>query len=214
MPQTKNLWLKWREFVGEAVTLLASFASIASLLVYFLPPKDKWPWWIVPLMIFGGVTFLIALLLLCLDQRGRHVYSNADTTGIKKYMHRWISHGGRVAIWTRDLSWVADNETKDLLLRKAARKELILCIPTTIQIATELTNAGAEVCIYGRDLLESPSSRFTIAFFERAGSRVAVGRAEGDAHVIEEFSAGSHPAYHMAVDLIKLARAVSAYRKE
>ena len=39
-------------------------------------------------------------------------------------------------------------------------------------------------------------------------SRVAVGRQIGDAHVIDEFAAGEHPAYYLAHDLIRLARHV------
>jgi hypothetical protein len=123
-------------------------------------------------------------------------------------MHEWIEHGGRVAIWTRDMSWAQNPETRRLLTEKARRNELILCLPELNELASELTRAGAEVCAYGASLLESPSSRFTIAFLGRDGSRVAVGRAQGDAHVIDEFSVGGHPAFHLAADLVTLVRAL------
>ena len=123
-------------------------------------------------------------------------------------MHDWIEHGGRVAIWTRDMSWAQNPETRRLLAEKARRNELILCLPELNELATELAAAGAEVCAYGAGHLESPASRFTIAFFGRDGSRVAVGRAEGDTHVIDEFSAGGHPAFHLAEDLITLVRSL------
>ena len=76
----------------------------------------------------------------------------------------------------------------------------------------ELAAAGAEVCVYGTNLLESPASRFTIIFFGRDGARVAVGRAVGDTHVIDEFNSGSHPAFHLAADLVALVRAQCADR--
>ncbi len=121
-------------------------------------------------------------------------------------MHDWIGHGGRVAIWTRDMSWAQNPETRSLLTEKARRNELILCLPELNEIATELGDAGAEVCAYGARHLELPASRFTIAFFGRDGSCVAVGRTEGEMHVIDEFSAGSHPAFHLAEDLITFVR--------
>jgi len=123
-------------------------------------------------------------------------------------MHDWIEHGGRVAIWTRDMSWAQNPETHRLLIAKARRKELILCLPELNELAKELANAGAEVCAYGTRRLESPAARFTIAFFGREGSRVAIGRAEGDTHVIDEFSAASHPAFHLAGDLIAIVRSL------
>jgi hypothetical protein len=146
------------------------------------------------------------------DRRGRRVYAKDDTQGIKRYMHSWIEHGGRVAIWTRDMSWAQNPETHRLLTEKARRGELILCLPEINALARDLSAAGAEVCAYGARVLEAPASRFTIVFFGRDGSRVAVGRAEGDTHVIDEFSAGHHPAFHLAADLVTLARALHGGR--
>lgn len=102
------------------------------------------------------------------------------------------------------------SESRDgqIVDRKAHRNELILCLPELSGFAAELKAAGAEVCVYGSTLLEAPASRFTIAFFGRDGSRVAVGRAEGDTHVIDEFSAGGHPAFHLAADLVTFVRAL------
>jgi hypothetical protein len=105
-------------------------------------------------------------------------------------MHDWIEHGGRVAIWTRDMSWAHNDDTRGLLREKAARGELILCLPEQNALATELGAAGAEICAYGANRLESPASRFTIIFF-----------------------AGSHPAFYLAEDLIALVRAQYADRR-
>jgi len=123
-------------------------------------------------------------------------------------MHGWIAHGGRVAIWTRDMSWAQNSDTRQLLMDKAKRGELVICLPECSGLASDLRRVGAEVCVYGNSLLESPSSRFTVALLGRDGSRVAVGRAEGDTHVIDEFNSGGHPAFHLAADLVALARAL------
>ncbi len=201
-------WAAWGELVRKLVALVASFASMAGLLVAFLPSPSELAWWALTLLISATFFFVVLVVLELLDRRGRRVYAKADSEGIRRYMHDWIEHGGRVAIWSRDMSWAQNPETRKLLAEKAHRRELILCLPELNQLATELATVGAEVCSYGAKHLESPASRFTIAFFGRDGSRVAVGRAEGDSHVIDEFSAGSHPAFHLAEDLITLVRSL------
>jgi hypothetical protein len=185
---------------------------MAGLLFAFLPSVRDLPSWAVALLMCAVLFLVVLVVLEFVDRRGHRVYAKSDAEGIKRYMHGWITHGGRVAIWTRDMSWAQNVETRRLLGEKARRRELILCLPELNELANDLKNAGAEVCAYGATLLESPASRFTIVFFGRDGSRVAVGRAEGDAHVIDEFSAGSHPAFHLAADLVALARALQGSR--
>jgi hypothetical protein len=175
--------------------------------VPFLPSLKQLPWWAIALLVSATFFFGMLVVLEFLAHRGRRVFAKCDTEGIKKYMHAWIEHGGRVAIWSRDLSWAHNDETRGILREKAARGELILCLPEQNELAMELGDAGAEICAYGAKRLESPTSRFTIAFFGRDGARVAVGRADGDTHVIDEFNAGRHPAFHLAEDLIALVRA-------
>src|SRR5260370_13614744 len=200
----RTWWTAWGELVRTLVALVASFASMGGLLVAFLPAPRNLPSWAVALLVSATLFLVLLVVLEFLDRRGRRVYAKSDAEGIKRYMHGWIEHGGRVAIWTRDISWAQNPETRRLLTEKARRNELILCLPELNELAGELARAGAEVCAYGARLLESPASRFTIAFFGRDGSRVAAGLAEGETHVIDEFSAGGHPAFHLAADLIKL----------
>jgi hypothetical protein len=204
----RTWWKAWGELILKLLTLFASFASMGGLLVAFLPSPRDLPSWAVALLVSAACFLVVLVVLEFLDRRGRRVYARGDAEGIKRYMHNWIEHGGRVAIWTRDMSWAQNPETRRLLTEKARRRELILCLPELNELANELAGAGAEVCAYGARRLESPASRFTIAFFGRDGSRVAVGRAEGDTHVIDEFSAGGHPAFYLAEDLITLVRSL------
>jgi hypothetical protein len=205
----RTWWKAWGELIRKFVSLLASVASIVGLMVVLLPSPRDLPWWAVALLV-SAVFFLVILIVLeFIDRRGRRVYAKSDVDGIKKDMHDWIEHGGRVAIWTRDMSWAQNPQTGKLLNEKARRNELILCLPELTELATELSRAGAEVCAYGAKHLESPASRFTIAFFGRDGSRVAVGRADRDTHVIDEFGADG-PAFYLAEDLITLVRSVHA----
>lgn len=139
---------------------------------------------------------------------GKRVYPLVDKQGIKNYMLNWIENGGRVAIWSRDLSWV-DEEAKEVLTVKARNKELILCLPSSIGLSKELEECGADVYCYGSVFEEGTNARFTIAFYGRDGSKVAVGRTKANKHVIEEFGSGEHPAFYLAYDLVKFAKSVS-----
>jgi len=160
---------------------------------------------------FGGLGVALFFSLVFLvwyelsTSSGKRVYSLSDRPGIKNYMIYWIHNGGRVAIWSRDLSWV-DGDVEKLLVEKAKRNELIICLPVKTDLSDRLKNDGAEVYIYGVNYLEDPSARFTIAFYGRDGSKVAVGRTKADKHVIEEFGSGDHPAFYLAHDLVKFAK--------
>lgn len=210
----KAWWTAWRELFWKLLALAASFASLVGLLFPFLPSPRDLPWWAMALLILALLSFVVLIGLEVFQRRGRRVYREADSEGIKRYMHKLIKHGGRVAVWTRDMSWANNPETYQLLTDKARRGELILCLPEPNEFTANLTKAGAEVCTYGAKLLESPASRFTIAFFGRDGARVAVGRAEGETHVIDEFSSGGHPAFHLAADLVTLVRALQVRDRE
>ena len=86
------------------------------------------------------------------------------------------------------MSWASNERMKELLVRKAQRNELIICLPKDIEISNYLKGQGAEVIAYGT--VDAPETRFTIVNFGRAGSRVAVGGPSGNLHIIQEFSSG------------------------
>ena len=201
-----SVWFGLRGWVTSLLVVGASFASIMGLLLQIGPPLGQWSWWEVAVLAFGTL-LLLAFVVMEFRHRNRYrVYRRSNSKAIRRYMRRWIGPGGRVAIWTRDLTWAVEDEgARALLTKKAEGNELILCIAAENELSRDLRAAGAEVCFSG-DLLESPACRFTITNFGRDGSAVAVGRTVGDKHVIEEFGAGDHPAYHMAVDLVRVIR--------
>jgi hypothetical protein len=200
-------WVSWGSLAIRILTLLASYASIVGVAYPYLPEWTNLPWW-------GGVLAIVAILLaaavVILEVRTnikRSVFRKSDVAGIRNYMHNWIECGGRVAIWTRDMSWAQNPETVALLTQKANAGELIICIPEMMSLAVELEKAGAELCVYSTEGYE-PASRFTISEFARAGSRVAVGRGRGDLHVIETFDSADDPSFYLAQDLINLVRRI------
>jgi hypothetical protein len=96
----RTWWKAWGELIQKFVALTASFASIAGLLVVFLPSPARLPWWAVSLLVSAALFLGMLVVLELSDRRGRRVFAKSDSEGIRKYMHDWIEHGGRVAIWT------------------------------------------------------------------------------------------------------------------
>ena len=208
----RRWWLAWGSLIKKLLPSTGSVASITALLMYFLPPPAMLPWWGVATLVVAVIFFIIFVMLEFADHKRRHVFKRKDKMAIEKYMHNWIEYGGRVAIWTRNMSWADNDRTTKLLITKAQHGELILCLPHSTQLTEKLESRGAEVCYYGAESFDSPASRFTIIYFDRDGSSVAVGRTVGDTHVIDEFSAGDHPAYHIAKDLVALVRSNHGHR--
>jgi hypothetical protein len=207
----KAFWIAWGGLILRFIAVGGSLASLVGLLA-IQPAPQYVSGWVIFLRVLAVIFFGLFAILEFYARRGRRAFANRDKDGIKKYMHNWIEHGGRVAIWSRDMSWVRDDDTRELLRDKAKQNELILCLPEHNDLSRELAEAGAEVCSYGKKCLESPASRFTITSFGRVGARLAVGRTEGETHVIEEFVAGGDPAFHLAADLIALVRGQFADR--
>lgn len=203
----RSWWRTWAEVIGRLIALFGSVGSLAGVFYSFVPPVYSWPPWALPIVALGAGGVLGLAYLICVDHRRHRVYAREDGPGVRRYLHGWIKHGGRVAIWTRDMSWAEHTDIRQTLRAKAKRGELILCLPELCDLAVELRAAGAEVCDYGKGLLETPASRFTIAHYGRDGAQVSVGRAYGENHVIEEFSSGTHAAFCLAQDLVDVARA-------
>jgi hypothetical protein len=203
----KAFWVNWRDLTILLVTLIASYASIVGLAYPFLPPFEKFPWWGTGLALIALILAVTLVVLEIKTNISRTVFRKSDVVGIRNYMHNWINNGGRVAIWTRDMSWAQNPATQALLTQKAKAGELIICMPEMKSLAEHLEKAGAEIYVYPTDGYE-PASRFTITEFARAGSRVAVGRGKGDLHLIETFDSGDHPSFYLAQDLINLVRRI------
>ena len=200
----------WRiEFYKDKVRLIISIVlaciSVSAAIFPLIQFYEDVQWWVV-ISITLSAMFAIGALALVIMQSDAptRVYKVEDKSGIRNYMFQWIQNGGRVAVWTRDMSWVDDDEMKRMLREKAESKELIICLQREIDNSAYLERYGADVATYGEAY--SPASIFTIVNFERAGSRVAVGRRMGNFHIIQEYSADEHPAFHMAYDLVRLTR--------
>lgn len=186
------------------ITILGSFASLFSLIFMVRVPGQPFSpvHWI--LLSIGIICFIIAVVWeIRKHMKSQPLVMHKDSD-IKEYMYNWISRSGRVAIFSRDLSWVSD-KIKKLLLSKAKQSELCICVPKMIPLVDELQKAGAEICSYP-ELSYIPSSRFTIINCDRADASVAVGGKKQNKHIIREFALGEHPFFAVANDLVHVLK--------
>lgn len=189
--------------VIQLIVTICSFASLFGL-VFMLKPLGE-PLTALQGGLLGvGICLLIAVIVLqILNYLKAKPKSMAKESQIRDYMHKWISRGGRVTILSHDMSWVRDEDMRELLRSKAGRNELDLCLPKEIELSEELRQEGAQVHTFP-ELGYVPESRFTIINKGRMDAQVAVGRRLKGKHMIEEFSMGEHPIFSVANDLVNL----------
>jgi hypothetical protein len=198
--------------VGRIISWIGSVASVIGL-VATVWPKNQ-PFTAVLGFLIGIAVFSFGTMLFFDIRDYKRAFPRALKTSqeIGRYMFGWISKGGRVAIFTRDMSWAKDPQLRDLLLTKARHDELTVCLPSKIPLAEELERNGAHVLAY-EELGYVPQSRFTIINKDRMDARVAVGRSLERGHVIEEFSAGDHPVFSVANDLVEIVHRLNTMRR-
>jgi len=196
-------------FLLQLLASLGSYASLVGVALSFKPlaPLQLW------LTGLGAVLALITVAgQIAQYIRNKPISLHTDQQ-IRNYMFKWISRGGRVTIFSRDMSWVRDEEMKDLLRVKARSNELTLCLPTRIDLSDELLGAGAQVLTYP-ELDYTPQSRFTIINEGRMDAQVAVGRKVKDSHKIVEASVGEHPMFFIANDLLQIVTRFNSWKDQ
>lgn len=191
-----------RELVLRLFGILGSWGSVVALAIGLDPGFMAYGLTRTALAVLSTGLLAFVVILELRGSRRKHVIPVTKGHKIRDYMFRWIQHAGRVAIFSRDLSWV-DSRMRGLLRQKAQDDELLICLPKSINLTDELKRAGATIFTY-ESLKHVPESRFTIVNHGRGDAQVAVGQRCGSMHVIEELSASDHPAFHMAQDLVNL----------
>jgi len=194
-----------REILTKLIPQLGTLASLLGL-IFTISDNDEsftgWQW----LLIFLSISFFALSIYITISDYYRKKPSLFKSPeAVKNYMYKLIENSGRTAIFSRSLSWV-DDKTKTMLINKAKKDQLIICIPKKIATADELEKNGAHIIIYDQ-FKHLPESRFTISNFGRADAKVAVGEILSTTdyqHRIQEYKNGNHPYFHIADDLIKL----------
>lgn len=188
--------------IAVLISLVGSYASLLALYLTIRPEETTRSEWEI-----GGLIVATALLATgAVAEVRRHMRNRPrryrkDSPRIGTYLANWLATGGRCAIFTRDMTWASSSEMSALLKRKARAGELTVFMPKPTPLAEELRSLGASIISYEALGLQ-PRARFTIAHWQRDGSRIAVGRPVGDQHTIQEYSEGEHPIFAVAQDLI------------
>jgi hypothetical protein len=159
-------------------------------------------------LIFLGASVLIFVIYLIYEFFFSMPKKYRNDGEIKKYMRNWVTKAGRTVIFTRDMSWVDNDDIKNQLRAKAGRNELIVCLPQFTAFTTELQTLGAEIYEYP-NIAFTPKSRFTFINYGTPYSKVAIGRKDDSHnHLIEEYSIKNTVEYFLAEDLVNLVKAL------
>jgi hypothetical protein len=190
--------------IGTIIVHLLSLGTVVRLFIALPKAEQEQAIWQTGFALLC-IILLVAIVweVITYMRSGPRRYYLFKKRRIRNFMRRWLLSGGRAVIFTRDMSWAGDESIRQVLVEKAQRNELTICIETVIPLAAQLATLGAQVISCG-ELEVVPRSRYTIIDFERDGARVAVGGTVGRHHVIQEFRSGDHPFFAVAEDLARL----------
>ena len=142
--------------IGRVIGVLASYASLIGLLFVFQPASvgitDSYknlPFW-QTLLLWSAIILVAYTLYREISDWavGRRKVYPIGSHKISDYMYKWISTGGRIAIFTRDMTWASEPKIRAMLLEKASIDELNIFMPTLKGIASELKDEGAHIYTY------------------------------------------------------------------
>lgn len=192
---------KLLEIVIRAFSIVGSSATIAS---WAIPMPGG------PFKIFLLSLSILGLGILCFDgfcvwSTLPETYQSGDEQNINSYMCKWLTSGGRAAIFSRDLTWGNSPQTADTLKDKAKKQELVICVAAMNPFLEELQSLGADVHVRPHGF--TPSVSFTIINFDKTTARVAIATQHSKSHVITEYDFRDHqPILSVATDLIKFGQ--------
>lgn len=103
------------------LSILGSSASLIGLAFVFHPTGQDFSLVESILLGTGIVLTAVAVVLEIKDYLAHRPKILKTKQQIRDYMFRWIDNGGKVCIFSNDLSWVEDDEMVSMLKRKARR---------------------------------------------------------------------------------------------
>src|SRR5437868_6896669 len=103
----------------EIFTIICGYFTLLGAAFTIVPVgNEKGPWFWC-LLTLGTVLSAVALVATIIDYFVRRPKTMRSSRHINDYMFKWIQQGGKVAIFTRDMSWADERKVKDLLFSKA-----------------------------------------------------------------------------------------------
>lgn len=124
-------------------------------------------------------------------------YDEKGKKKIAKYLNKKISNSQKVAIFSRDLTWVSkDSEQYKTLSEKSKHSELILFLEKDTDISRYFASSGAKVKKYSftKSKEFNPKIRFTILNYGLSGKQALIGfKDEQGKHIIRSINFKEHP---------------------
>ena len=170
---------------------------------------DKYSLWLNIFFIFSvgyGAIFFALDTLRVFKGRPRSFDRSTESgkQGISEHLIRQLSSSGRVAIFSRDLTWVTRGSSAEtMLLKKAQANELTLFVKTETKVTLFLKAQGADVRLYSGKSF-NPKSRFTILNYQNSGARVMIGAPCEDSHIIKHYGSDDFEVVDLAMDFVSL----------
>src|SRR4051794_14322027 len=121
--------------IVRLLSILGSSASLIGLVFVFHPNGQGFTATEGVLLGIGIVLTVLAVVLEIKDFVASRPKVLKTKQQIRDYMFHWIDNGGKVCIFSNDLSWIEDDEMVSMLKRKAGKDELQICVPAMIPIA-------------------------------------------------------------------------------
>lgn len=184
--------------------ILVAVAGAVRLIVGFTQSgRETWQIVLALVVVLLGIIAGYFDVTESLSERPRLSVKHSDQTRINEYMFNLLRHGGRVLIFSNDLTWVRESQKiQKLLAVKAAHDEVTLILPKENEIMDSLRAKGARTYTYPEHGLV-PKSRFTIVYYGTADQKVAVGRRRSGLHVINEYGS-TDLTFALAQDLVDI----------
>ena len=183
---------------------VGSVASLIGLIIATKSPEQNYNGFHWLLIFFSAALFIISIYWIIKEYLSSKSMIFSNKTEIRNYLFEWIKNGSRVVIFTRDMSWVCDDDMRNMLITKSRNNECTICLPKKINKVEEFENNGATIIEYP-SIDYVPLSRFTITNFGKDDAKIAVGKSiKNGKHLIEEFGNGEHPFFQVANDLVKI----------
>ena len=96
--------------IRDLITSVGALASLVGLVFAVRAPGTPWSPLEISLFAVAMLLGLISIFFAIAKYRSRSVKVLKNKRAIRDYMYHWIKNAGGVAIFSRDLSWIDDNE--------------------------------------------------------------------------------------------------------
>lgn len=198
---------RWELIFNIVFAVIGFGGSVATLWTFFQGGDSSWKWGASVVILVFGIAYIIIQAIIY-RRESKKVYIHPTQERVNQYLYEWLEKSGYTVIFTRDFSWAhCNDEMWNLLVEKAKKHNLIVCLKVETPDTDELKTAGAKIYVHDIDNLQS---RFIIAHYKTHSPRITVGSRINGSFVNEQYDMQSSPnACNVFVELFESTKAAS-----